>query len=525
MSRATLADILDQHARDRADGLALIDDDVELTWGQVAARVNRLAAALAEAGVGPGDRILWLAQNSFRVYELLFAAAQLGAMICPANWRWSAAEMAEMIGDFDPSVVFWQRTEIGATVDEARRAAGSAALWLQHDSTQGPDNYEQFLHGGAEAGPHRHGSADDALLVIYTAAIDGRPGGSMLSHHNLLSMARTTAWAYSVGPQTVFLNSGPMFHIGNFQIVGVPALVMGGTNVVLRRTDAQEVLGTLASRHCTSAFLMPATIAEVVALQRVQQRDLSSFRPSSAAFLWAEVARVDDVPATRTSGGMGYGQTELTGMNVLPAFRGDSVGNAGQAAPGLAVRILDADGVEVPVGQAGEICARGDHVHLGYWNRPELNKQRFSGGWWHTTDLGCREADGSITFIGTMTRMIKSGAENIFPAEVEKAIESHPAVREAAVIGVPNPRFLQDVKAIVALQPGAAIGADEVIEHCRSCIASYKKPKSVEFVKALPRVGPIKDYAALDAAFGGGGYPGGLNLGGGADHAKTAAKG
>ena len=151
----------------------------------------------------------------------------------------------------------------------------------------------------------------------------------------------------------------------------------------------------------------------------------------------------------------------------------------------------------------------------GYWNRPEINEHRFRGGWWHTTDLGRRETDGTITFFGTMTRMIKSGAENIFPAEVENCLEAHPAVREAAVIGVPSERFLQDVKAVVVLKGTAPVTAAELIEHCRRNIASYKKPKTVEFFDALPRVGGGKDYAALDEKFGGGGYPGGDNLGGG----------
>jgi len=160
---------------------------------------------------------------------------------------------------------------------------------------------------------------------------------------------------------------------------------------------------------------------------------------------------------------------------------------------------------------------RGDLVHLGYWNRPEINEQRFRFGWWHTTDLGRREPDGTISFLGTTTRMLKSAAENIFPAEVENCIESHPAVKEAAVIGVPNQRWAQDVKAVVVLQANAeSVTAEDVIEHCRARIASYKKPKTVEFVDALPRTKDFaKDYEALDERFGGGGYPGGDQLGAG----------
>jgi acyl-CoA synthetase (AMP-forming)/AMP-acid ligase II len=218
--------------------------------------------------------------------------------------------------------------------------------------------------------------------------------------------------------------------------------------------------------------------------------------------------------------GYGYGQTEVTGFCLFGGYGGRGAGNAGRPSPAAAVRILDANGQECPVGEAGEICVRGDTVHLGYWNRPQVNAERFRGGWWHTTDLGRREHDGTVTFLGTMTRMIKSGAENIFPVEVETCLEAHPAVREAAVIGVPSERFLQDVKAVVVLSgtvPATSLStvAADLIEHCRRNIASYKKPKTVEFLDALPRVQGAKDYEALDEKFGGGGYPGGDNLGGG----------
>ena len=439
----TVGDIIAEHRRSYPGRLALADGETHLTWPELDERVNRLANALRGTGVGPGDRILWLGQNSFRVYELLAAAAKIGAMVCPGYWRWAPPEMAFAIEDFSPKVVIWQEEEIGSTVRAARAASPVAetALWLRHD-TDLDQGYEAFLAGGDPADPGLDVDPDSALLVIYTAAISGRPGGSMLSHANLIAMGLSVAWLGDIDDQKVFLNSGPMFHIGNFQFYGIPVLIQGGTNVVTRRVIASEVLDILAANKCTRAYLMPATVT--------------------------------------------------------------------------AVRILDAGGRECAIGEAGEIRARGGTVHLGYWNRPEINAERFRGGWWHTTDLGRREPDGTITFLGTMTRMIKSGAENIFPAEVENCLEAHPAVKEAAVIGIPSERFGQDVKAVVVLNHGATASAAELIEQCRRRIASYKKPKTVEFLDALPRTqGFGKDYAALDEKFGGGGYPGGDNLGGG----------
>ena len=171
--------------------------------------------------------------------------------------------------------------------------------------------------------------------------------------------------------------------------------------------------------------------------------------------------------------------------------------------------MVDEDDRDVAVGEVGEIVGRGPTVMNGYWNRPEENALRQRDGWHHTNDLGRREADGSISFIGPRTRMIKSAAENIYPTEVERRIVEHPAVAECAVIGVPDPKWVQSVKAVVVVRDGAAVTQEEIIEHCRNGIASYKKPRFVEFIDALPRRGFAVDYDALDAAFGGGNYPGG----------------
>jgi acyl-CoA synthetase (AMP-forming)/AMP-acid ligase II len=473
--QATFGDLIRDHSRSYPRQLALVDQGLRLTWPELEERTNRLANALRDAGVGAGDRILWLGQNSFRVYELLGAAAKLGAMVCPGYWRWAVPEMAYALADFEPKVVVWQDEEIGETVAKARAEVGSGRTvrWLCHDGT-GPDSYESFLAAGSPADPALDVDPDAALLVIYTAAITGRQSGSMLSHRNLIAMGASTAWMGDIDDRTVFLNAGPMFHIGNYQFWGIPTFVHGGTNVVVRRVVAEELLPLLAEERCTHAYLMPPTIAQLVALNRTAGHDLSQLRASIAAHLWEGTIPTDTSRYTSNGGGegRGYGQTELT--------------------------------------------ARGELVHLGYWNRPEINEQRFRFGWWHTTDLGRREPDGTISFLGTTTRMLKSGAENIFPAEVENCLEAHPAVREAAVIGVPNERWAQDVKAVVVLHEGATASADDIVRHCRERIASYKKPKTVEFVGALPRTAAFgKDYAALDDRFGGGGYPGTDSLGAG----------
>jgi acyl-CoA synthetase (AMP-forming)/AMP-acid ligase II len=511
MPDVTLSDICAEHGRRYPARLAVIDGAKRYTWPQFDERVNRAAKVLADRGVGRGDRVLWLAQTSSRFLELMLACARLGAMICPANWRQSADEFVFVIEDFDPKVIVWQHEEIGERVGKARELASSQAAWIQHDS-DGPDSYDALLAAVAcgpapvDVDPH------DSLLVIYTAAHSGRPAGSMLSHRNLIAMALQTGKITDAHEDCIFVNSGPLFHIGNFQFDSLPVFVMGGTNVYIRRIEEEELLRIVAAEKVTSAFLMPPTILRMKELNTSAGLDISSLRPGPFAPLWGDALPPDTTRWGSHTGG--FGQTEVTGLSVLNAYGGKGIGNSGRSTPLCQVRIVDPSGSETPDGATGEIVIRGDTVHLGYWNRPEINAARMRDGWWHTTDAGRRESDGTITFLGTMTRMIKSAAENIYPPEVESCLTSHPAVKQAAVIGVPDRQYTQSVKAVVVLEDGQSISEAELIEHCRSRIASYKKPKTVEFVDALPRVEGGVDYEALDDKFGGGGYPGGVNTGG-----------
>jgi long-chain acyl-CoA synthetase len=511
MPDITLSDICSEHRRRYPERLAVIDGAKRFTWPQFDDRVNSAARVLTEHGVTRGERVLWLAQTSSRFLELMLACARIGAMICPANWRQSAEEFAFVIDDFDPRVVVWQDEEIGDRVRDARSLASSDAVWIRHDSDEA-GGYDDLVAAASPEPMSGDAEPHDALLVIYTAAITGRPAGSMLSHRNLISMALQTARITEPDEKSIFVNSGPLFHIGNFQFDSLPVFVMGGANVYIRRVEEEELLQLIAAERVTSAFLMPPTILKLKELNATAGLDISSLRAGAFTPLWGAALPPDPSRWAAESGG--FGQTEVTGLSVLNAYGGKGLGNSGRPTPLCQVRIVDPDGVEVPDGSTGEIVVRGDTVHLGYWNRPEVNARRMRDGWWHTTDAGRREADGTITFLGTMTRMIKSAAENIYPPEVESCLASHPAVKRAAVIGVPDTQYTQSVKAVVVLKDGHGPSEAELIEHCRSRIASYKKPKSVEFVDELPMINGITDYDALDDKFGGGGYPGGANVGG-----------
>ncbi|MEY2448553.1 MAG: hypothetical protein QOH79_2029 [Acidimicrobiaceae bacterium] len=499
----TLGDIVRENRRSYPQRTAIVDGELRLTWPQFDDRVNRLANALRdEAGVGEGDRILWLGQNSFRVLEALLAAAKLGAIFCPANWRQSADEFAFVMDDTRAKVVISQDEEVGDVVRAARELAesGDEGVWLQHDN----DEYEAFVARSSTDDPDLPIDPALPVLQLYTAAFTGRPNGALLSHWAVLVQDLVMGNLQRVDSSYVYLNSGPLFHVATFMTT-LATFHFGGTNVFTRRVDAEELCRLIAEEHCTGAFVMGPTIKQMLEVNNDSRYDLSSLRTFPGKPEWNAMVTVDDSPwATKPAG---FGQTEVMGMLTLNAWGGDATGTSGRTSPMALVRIVDPEGNEVPPGDVGEIVARGPTVMNGYLHRDDLNAERLAGEWHHTNDLGRRELDGSLTWIGPKTRLIKSAAENIYPAEVEGALQRHPAVQEAAVIGVADTTWGQSVKAIVVLRDGQNATESDLIDHCKALIASYKKPKAVEFTDKLPRDGFAIDYAALDDRFGGGGYP------------------
>ena len=504
----SLSSLLDELARSRGGHIAIVGGEARYDYRTLRRRVIQLANALEAKGLGRGDRVLWLGQNSHRILEGVLACARLGAMFCPVNWRQSGAELAFVIDDFQPKVVLWQEGEVARAVAEARaQATFQAPTWIKACEDDAAE-YEAFLASGDAQDRDRGISADTPVLVIYTAAFFGQPNGAMLSQSCLLWQGLVVQQTQGVTRDSVFLNSGPMFHVGCLMFT-FAAFHAGGTNVFVARTEAEELCRLIHDNCCTLAFLVTKTCAEMAELNQDGRYDLKCLR--SPSYLPAFDAMVTINPRDYRDTPYGYGQTEAMGIIAWVYYsENKGLGTHGAVGPVTQLRIVDADDQDLPDGEVGEIALRGPTVMAGYWNRPELNAHRQRNGWHHTNDLGRREADGTLTFIGPKTQMIKSGAENIYPAEVESCLKRHPAVADAAIIGVPDPKFIQSVKAIVQLKPGAAVAPQELVDHCRTLMASYKKPRFVEFADSLPRtrVGAV-DYRALDAAYGGGNYPGG----------------
>jgi acyl-CoA synthetase (AMP-forming)/AMP-acid ligase II len=499
----TLSDILTEHRRSMPQRTALVCGTYRGTWAQTDERVSRAAAAMAGAGVGAGDRVLWLGQNCHRLLEALLACARLGAVLCPANWRLSAEELAFVFDDVEPSLVLWQVAEIGGKVRALRSARPRYRCpWVQVDGADGSAEYERWLAPAGPAPQWPDVDAAEPVVMIYTAAHEGRPNGALLSHRAWVLQNLVTAWVQGTGADDVFLCSGPLFHVGTLRHA-LSTLQLGGCNVVARRVDAGLLCRLIEQERCTGAFLERPTIEQMVKVNSGGSYDLSSLRTAPGLPEWNAMVTTQVRPLRN-----GYGQTELAGLVTFAETAGPGTGAAGRASPIAVIDIVDPEGRSLPAGEVGELVVRGPMVMNGYHRRPEINALRQRGGWHHTTDLARREADGTLTFVGPMTRIIKSASENIYPAEVEACLRAHPAVAEAAVIGVPDESWTQSVLAVVVLRPGEPAAQEDIIEHCRERIASYKKPKLVRFAAALPRLpGGAVDYDTLDAEHGGGGYP------------------
>jgi long-chain acyl-CoA synthetase len=500
----TLSDVLSEHRRSRPQRTAVVCGDDRFTYAELDERVTRLADALGQAGVGAGGRVLWLGQNCHRLLETLLAAGRLGASLCPANWRQAADELAFVVQDLEPAVVIWQDEEIGEVVRAARRQAGFPAAWYQHDDASA-EAYEALLASGNAVDRVSPVSPAATVLLLYTAAFGGRPSAAQLSHQALHAQSMIVGALQEIAPDYVYLTCGPLFHMATL-MTALATFCAGGALVFSRRVDADEVCRLVQQERCTGAFVLAPSAEQIVAINGDGKYDLSSLRALPGSVSWNEMVTVDTSPWGRRPGG--YGQTEVAGLATFNALGEGTIGTHGRTSPFAQLRVVDDDGRDVATGDVGEIVVRGPIVMNGYWNRPKLNEQRRRGGWHHTRDLGRRESDGSLSFLGPMARMVKTGSENVYPAEVEACIRRHPAVADVAVIGVPDPLWKQSVKAIVVPTASGAVTEEEIIAHCRAEIASYKKPRSVEFAEVLPRRAGLVDYDALDEVFGGGSYPG-----------------
>lgn len=467
------------------------------TVGEVAGRVARFAGALKELGVGAGDRVGILALNSDRYHEYLLATPWANAVLNPINIRWSPAEIAYSLTESDTRVLLVDDAFV-PMVPKLREAGVTTVVHIGETPTpDGMLSYEDLVAGADPVDDARRGG-DDLLGVYYTGGTTGTPKGVMLSHRNLLTSALgSLATGRFLTARGKLLHAAPMFHLADGAAWAAGQLV-GATHVIVPMFTPAGVLEAISGRGVTDTLLVPTMIQLLVDHPDVARHDLTSMKHVVYGASPISEAVLDRARKVFPGAGFvqAYGMTELSPVATLlsaedhddPALRRA----AGRAAPHAEVRIVDVDDAEVPRGGVGEIVCRGDHVMLGYWNRPEETATALRGGWMHTGDGGYMDERGYVFVVDRIKDMIVSGGENVYSAEVENALAKHPSVAACAVIGVPDERWGERVHAVVVLLDGREATGDELRDFCREAIAGYKVPRTFEFTDALPMSGAGK---------------------------------
>ncbi|MGC9537450.1 AMP-binding protein [Streptomyces sp. UG1] len=497
----TLGDVAREHRRSRPDLLAVVDGDIRYNHRTLDERTTRLANALAARGINRGDRIIWYGQNSAHLLELIVAGSKIGAVTVPLNWREHVAALTTAVREAEPRLVVWQQEEIGESVAKVRADIGDGPLWLRHDAPE----YEEFLLSGSLDDTEEPFGGEDAVLAIYVANPQDGPNAALLSHLAVLIECLAIGRVNEMSDETVFLNSGPMFHLGTL-VSTLATFHHGGTNVFVRRVEPELLCQVIEAEQCNRAFLTPPTVAAMREVVASRPFDLGSLWPGLNPDEWHSVT-----PSLNpTSGRSGsYGQSEVMGLATFGGLGRVPLSPFGRPLPTVSLRVFDPNGRECEIGEVGELVFRGPTVTTGFLNRPDLDLSRQPDGWHHTGDLGVREEDGSVRFVAPMGRLIKSASENIHPVEVERCLQQHEAIADVCVIGCPDVHWGQVVKALVVLESGAGIGLDELADFARARIASYKKPRLLQIVDSVPRLANGQlDRAAADELGGGGGYPG-----------------
>ncbi|MFV0280490.1 MAG: fatty acid--CoA ligase [Rhodoblastus sp.] len=495
---AVVGDIARKNASLYGDEVAVFFEGAETTFRQFDTHVNQVANGLIGLGVEPQTHIGYIGKNSDAYFELFYGACKARVILAPINWRLAPPEIAYIVNDCQAQVLF-----VGAEFAAAIRAiAGeltSVHTIIVMEGTE-PDfkNFAQWRDAQSGAEPDRKVDEGDVAIQLYTSGTTGHPKGAMLTHSNLLAARRRPRgelpdWS-EASHEDVWLVSMPVFHIGGSGAL-VWASFYGGKIVITREFNAMTTLDDFVRHRITRLFMVPAALQFIVRLPQARQVDYSRLKyiTYGASPIPLDLLR-ECMDVFKCGFVQMYGMTETTGTIVaLDPEDHDPAGSsrmrsAGKPLDGVEIAILDADGKELPTGQVGEIATRSSANMKGYWNLPEATQRTMSeDGWLRTGDAGYVDEDGYVFVHDRVKDMIISGAENIYPAEVESAIFGHPAIAEVAVIGVPDDKWGESVKAVVVLKDGVEASPDEIIAFARTRIAGYKAPRTVDFIEALPR--------------------------------------
>ena len=470
----TVPDALRRNRGRRPQAPAVVDQAGRLTHQQLTERAWSVAQGLMSLGIRPGETVAILCGNGIFSAETILGAMAAGAVAVPLNWRWSRQELEHGLKDSQARIVLADREFAPAAIEVA---TGRVIV-------EGSD-YESFL--GPAIMPQVALGAEAPAVILYTGGTTGASKGVVLSHRNVMANAIDEIVDTDMSPDDITLLIAPMYHSASLLCWFLPHLVIGACSVFMRHFDEEQAAHLIDSEHVTNGFFIPNMVRRMLISGAWERHRMDSFR---RLYVGGATFRLPDKEAVReilpaVSIYYQYGLTEagpiVTRLRPEDMFDPDLDGSIGQEMLLNDVSIQGEDGAELEDGVAGEICVRGPNVMLGYYNRPDETAAAFRNGWLRTGDVASRE-DGYFMFHDRLKDMIKSGGENVYSAEVEQALYSHPAVAEAAVLGVASDQWDEEVRAVVALKPGLQLDEHELRDHCRTRIAGYKIPKRILFV-------------------------------------------
>ena len=493
--RQTLADLLRRSAKRHPEKTAVVCGDTRYRYAELDALCDRLAAGLSGRGVALGDRVAVLARNSHGFAALRFALARIGAVLVPVNFMLKAEEVAYILRHAGAEVL---ATDSGlaelARAAAAQDTAVRELVWLpSEDPTEPAPDMTSFelLRASTAALPDVALRGADLAQIVYTSGTESLPKGAMLTHEAVISQYVSCLVDASIEGTDLALHALPLYHCAQLDAFLGPSLYVGATNVITAKPTPENLL-PLMERHRISSFFAPPTVwISLLRSPLLARTDLSSLRKGyyGASIMPVEVLRelAERLPSVRLWNL--YGQTEIAPLATMlgPGDQLRKPGSCGRAVLNVETRVVDDAMRDVAPGEVGEIVHRSPHLMLGYFRDEERTRAAFEGGWFHSGDLATIDAEGYITVVDRKKDMIKTGGENVASREVEEAIYRLPQVSEVAVIGVPHPRWIEAVLAVVVGKPSHTLDEARVRAHCEEHLASFKCPKAVVLAESLPK--------------------------------------
>ncbi|MAP36348.1 MAG: hypothetical protein CL698_01635 [Chloroflexi bacterium] len=484
------------------DRTAVIFDGRRITYSDLALRVVKLANALRQLGVEKGDRIATMEVNCNEHIEAYFAAAKLDAIYVPINFRASQSELEYMLNDSSPTVLLAGSRYTDMIELISSKVESLKALIVIDGIVEGWHTYERIVDSAPDDEMYPESDEDDLTMLMFTAGTTGSPKGVMLSHDSFSSYILSNVSPPDMEVEEKNILTVPLYHIAGVQAV-MAAVYGGRTLIIQRQFEPVEWMTLVEQEKANRAMMVPTMLKMILDHQEFQNHDLSSLEVITygAAPMPLEVIRraIAMLPGTFFINAFGQTETAAT-ITMLPPedhiLEGSDeeievklkrLTSIGKPLEDVEVRIVSDEGNQVGLGETGEIVARGSRLMKGYWKQEQATAEALRGGWLYTGDLGYFDEDGYIFLSGRAKDFIKRGGEMVSPEEVEQVLHSHPAIDEAAIIGVPDIDWGERVRAIVVAKEGETIDGPEVIEYCRSRLSSFKKPESVVVVDKLPR--------------------------------------